>query len=648
MGKYLVVVESPTKARTISSFLGNEYEIASSKGHVVDLPSSKLAVDTDGDFSPRYRTLPAKKKIIAELKKKAKGKEAVFLATDPDREGEAISWHIQDKLKEKGRLFHRVIFHEITEEAIKEALSNPAGLDLKKIEAQMARRVLDRVVGYRLSPILWKKIVRGLSAGRVQSVALRFIVEKEREIEKFIPEITYSLEADLNYKNSTFKAKLKKYKKQSGVFKKEQEAQKCKQELIKSDFLVDSVEKRKTKRKPYPPHITSSLQQEAFNRLGFSAQKTMIVAQQLYEGISLNGKNSGLITYMRTDSFSVSQKAEESVKKFIAASFGKDFVLEKTYKRKKKKGAQQAHEAIRPTDPARQPDHIRQYLTDEQFKLYELIWRRFTASFMSEAVFQQKKVKIKAGSALFLAEDKKMLFAGFLKLYPEPEDSCLPDLKEGDRLKLEGLEVKKHSTKPPARYNDASLIKTLEEKGIGRPSTYAPTIFTLIKRNYARRQRNALFPTDLGVKVADFLIKHFKQIMDYGFTADMEKNLDKVEEGEFTWNQILKDFYPGFQKQVEKVSKETKKEVVYADKKCPSCGGAMVIKWSRKGKFLSCEHFPSCRYAESITTGIKCPTCEKGEVIRRRNRRGQNFYGCTKFPECRYTIRSLDQLKNSS
>ncbi len=648
MGKYLIIVESPTKAKTISSFLNKSYEVVSSKGHVVDLPSSKLAVDTEKDFYPLYTVLPAKKKIISDLKKKAKKKEAIYLATDPDREGEAISWHIKEKLEKRGYKFYRVIFHEITEEAIKEALASPGQLDQRKVEAQMARRVLDRVVGYKLSPLLWKKIVRGLSAGRVQSVALRFIVEREKEIEKFIPEITYSLEADFLSGEEIFRAKLKKYKNQKGIFKEEKKALECKIELQNSAFSVDKIEKRKNKRRPPAPHITSSLQQEAFNKLRFSAQKTMIVAQQLYEGISLGGKDTGLITYMRTDSFSVSQKAKDLTKNFIIDSMGKDFLSKKLYQRKTKKGAQLAHEAIRPTDPRRHPEDISEYLSSDQFKLYELIWRRFIASFMAEAIFENIKVRIKGENSLFLAEDKKLVFPGFLKLYPDGQDLHLPSLGEGQSVNLKSLEVKKHSTKPPARYNDASLIKILEEKGIGRPSTYAPTIFTLIRRNYARREKNTLFPTDLGIKVADFLMKNFSSIMDYGFTAEMEKKLDEVEGGQVGWNQILKSFYPEFQKRVKKVSGTIKKEVVYSDKKCARCGARLVIKWSRRGKFLSCENFPTCRYAESITTGIDCPDCQKGKLIRRRNRRGQDFYGCTNFPECRYTIRSLDQLKGES
>lgn len=648
MSKYLVIVESPTKAKTISSFLDKDYDIVSSKGHVVDLPSSKLGVDTKDDFKPLYSTLAAKKKIISELKKKAENKTAIYLATDPDREGEAISWHIKDKLKKRGRQFYRVIFHEVTEEAIKESLAEPGQLDQNKVEAQMARRVLDRVVGYSLSPLLWRKIVRGLSAGRVQSVALRFIVEREKEIAAFIPKITYSLEADFIYKEDTFRASLKKYKNRSAIFKKKEDADKCCKELKTSNFFVDSIEKKTNKRSPYPPHITSSLQQEAFNKLRFSAQKTMLIAQQLYEGVSLNGKDTGLITYMRTDSFNISQKAKAAAEKFIISSFGKDFLSKKAYKRKTKKGAQLAHEAIRPTDAKRRPEDIEELLTPDQFKLYQLIWRRFIASFMSEAVFESIKVMIKADKALFSADDKKLVFSGFLKLYPEDPSLHLPELKKGDQLTLKILEVKKHSTKPPARYNDASLIKILEEKGIGRPSTYAPTVFTLIKRNYVKRERNYLCPTDLGVKVADFLLEYFSNIMDYGFTADMERKLDQVEEGKLIWNQILKDFYPGFEEQVKKISGKITKEVIYSDKKCIRCSGRMVIKWSRKGKFLSCEHFPACRYAESITTGIKCPDCKKGELLSRRNRRGQNFYGCTNFPECRYTIRSLDQLEPDS
>ncbi len=648
MSKYLVIVESPTKARTISSILGKEYEVASSMGHVVDLPTTKLSVDIDNNFNPVFRIMPGKKKIISELQEKAKGKTTVYLATDPDREGEAISWHIKERLSEVSDSFKRVVFHEITEEALKKAFASPGELDMHKVNAQIARRVLDRIVGYSLSPILWRTIVRGLSAGRVQSIALKFIVERERNVLSFVPQTTYSLEATFRVGQESFKAKLTKYPGAKTVFDSKEEAQSLLQEIRKRSFLVQEQTAKETLRKPPSPHITSLLQQDAFSQLRFSAQRTMIVAQSLYEGVSIQDKSIGLITYMRTDSFHVSPKAKNEAKDFIAGEFGADFVASHEYHYKKKKGAQLAHEAIRPTSVFRKPSDIASYLSLDEARLYELVWRRFVSSLMKEAAYENTKVIIASDGLEFTAEGRKVLFQGFLKvLGAEADEVRLPPLAKGQALELVDLEIVEHTTKPPARYNDASLVRLLEEKGIGRPSTYAPIIFTLIKRLYIRREKRSFAPTDLGIKVCDLLVNFFPQIMDEGFTASLEESLDEVEDGAVDWHKILSDFYPPFQKKVETALGSLTKEVEYSDKTCKTCGAKLVIKWSRRGRFLSCERFPKCRYAESITSGVACPDCKEGQLIERRNKRGQNFYGCSRFPQCRYTARNLPESETS-
>ena len=650
MSKYLVVVESPTKAKTISSILGKEYEVTSSMGHIVDLPAKKLSVDTENKFTPVFRIIPGKEKVIKQLKKMAKGKEAVYLATDSDREGEAISWHIKEELDAKNRKFYRVVFHEITEDALKKAFKKTGRLDMCKVNAQIARRVLDRIVGYRLSPFLWKKIVRGLSAGRVQSIALKFIVEREKEIRAFIPKTTFSMEASFRAEDVTFKAKLTKCEGKKGIFEDRQEAEECLKKL-KADtltgtrsFTVKRLTRKEIKRKPPPPFITSLLQQEAFNRLRFSAQKTMLLAQKLYEGFQIGDKSIGLITYMRTDSFHISVAAREEAKEFIQNNFGQDYLSLHEYHHKKKKGAQLAHEAIRPTSIIRQPQEIAKFVTEDELKLYELIWRRFAAGFMKEAILESSKVCISSKEAEFETLGRRVLFEGFLKvLNGGSDENLLPTLEKGQEVTLEDLAVIEHITKPPARYNDASLVKLLEEKGIGRPSTYAPIIYTLFRRNYAQREKRAFLPTELGIKVSDLLVSFFPQIMDEGFTASLEEKLDEVEKGKLQWCKVLEDFYPDFDKKVEETLLLVKKEIEYSDKTCPKCEGKMVIKWSRRGKFLSCENFPRCRYAESISAGVSCPGCKVGELVMRRNKRGQNFYGCSKFPECTYTNRTLPE-----
>ena len=641
MSKYLVIVESPTKAKTISSILGSDYEVVSSMGHLVDLPANRISVDVENNFQPYYRVIPGKEKVISQLKKKAKNKKVIYLATDPDREGEAISWHIKERIADKNSKFNRVVFHEITSEALKAAFKHPGNLDLDKVNAQIARRVLDRIVGYNLSPLLWKKIVRGLSAGRVQSIALKFIVEREKEIGQFKPQTTYSVQAQFKADNESFKAKLNKYKGKKGIFEHRQQAEKCIADIHSQNFIVKEITKRNLTKKPPAPYITSLLQQDAFNKLRFSAQKTMMIAQKLYEGIEINQQSVGLITYMRTDSFHVSQKAREEAKEFIANNFGKEYLAEKEYHYKKKKGAQLAHEAIRPTSALRKPEDLATYLSEDERKLYELIWCRFLAANMKEAVLEYEKAVISSRDAEFFADGRKLVFPGYLKVFGLEPESPLPSLKEGQSLINEHFLVTEHTTKPPARYNDASLVRLLEEKGIGRPSTYAPIIFTLIKRNYTRRLNRNFIPTDLGVKVVKLLEQFFPQVMNEGFTVLMEEELDEVERGSIEWHKILKDFYPPFKKRVEESLNLAQKEVEYSDKHCAKCGGRLIIKWSRRGRFLSCEHFPKCKYAESITTDVVCPQCKQGKLIERRNRRGQIFFGCSSFPQCTYTSRNL-------
>lgn len=646
MSKYLVIVESPTKARTIHAILGSDYEVTSSMGHIVDLPKKRLSIDVEKGYIPKYRVISGKEKIIAQLKTKAKGKEAIYLATDPDREGEAISWHIQEKLSKYGKEFYRVAFHEITEDALKEAFASPGKVDENKVNAQVARRVLDRLVGYTLSPFLWKKIVRGLSAGRVQSVALKFIVERENEINAFIPKTTYTVEAKLQIGENTVDATLEKFNGAKAIFETTEAAQAC-IDAIKNDlFHVDQITKKTTKRFPPPPYTTSLLQQDGFSKLRFPSQKTMMVAQKLYEGITIKDETVGLITYMRTDSFHVSPKAKEEVKQFIQTHFSPDYLPEKEHRFKEKKGAQHAHEAIRPTSILRGPNDILQFVSPDEEKLYTMIWKRFLASFMKEATFENTKLLIASSQAEFIAEGRIVAFDGFLKILGKEGESekQLPVCEKGVDVILKSLEIVEHITKPPARFNDASLVKLLEEKGIGRPSTYVPTIATILKRNYIRREKGAFIPTELGIKVNNLLVNSFPEIIDENFTAAMEEQLDEVEEGTLEWQKILRDFFPLFKSKIDEATLKIEKVKEFTDKVCQKCGGRLIVKWSRRGKFLSCEHYPTCEYAETITTDVMCPQCKEGKLIERRNKRGQNFYGCSKFPECRYTSRTLDPL----
>ena len=652
MSKSLVIVESPAKAKTIKGFLGEDYVVTSSMGHLIDLPSDRMGVDIEHDFKPEFEVVKGRDKILRLLKKEAKTTSKIYIATDPDREGEAIGWHIKNNLQSKKskekKEFLRVVFHEITKDAILESFRNPGEIDLNKVNSQQARRVLDRVVGYLLSPLLWKKITRGLSAGRVQSVALRLIVDREKEVLAFVPQEYWEIEAELSKKSdlrAVFVAKLDKKNDEKIDIKDKDTAQRITEELKTKDFIVSDVSERQLKKNPQAPFITSTIQQEAFNKLGFNANKTMMIAQQLYEGIELGSLGTmGLITYMRTDSTKVSDEAIKKVRSFILKNFGKEYLPESANIYKSRKSAQEAHEAIRPTLVDRDPDDIKAFLSPEQFKLYTLIHNRFVASQMKPAISNITTVEIKAGEYLFRASGSQLVFNGFSAVYNIDENSdknTLPDLKKDELLNLINLLPSDHFTKPPARFSDASLGKALEEDGIGRPSTYAPIISTIVARDYVRRLKGYLFPTELGIKVCDMLVANFSKIMDIGFTALMEEELDEVEEGKMEWVKVLKDFYGPFKEALDKADKSIKKEVILTGDICELCGKPMMIKWGKRGKFLSCSGFPACKNAKSITTKVKCPAegCG-GELVERRSRRGV-FYGCSNFPKCRYIASKL-------
>ena len=657
MPKKLVIVESPAKSKTIKKFLGPDYVVEASMGHIIDLPRKTLGIDIEKDFEPEYIVIPERRKNLAILKREAKTKEAIYLAADPDREGEAISWHLKNALKDKKKKFYRVSFDEITKDAVTNAFKHPRDIDMNLVNAQQARRILDRIVGYTLSPLLWKKVSRGLSAGRVQSVAVRLIVEREDEIKKFKAEEYWQIEAELKRKGDEpkdrFKARLEKYQDKPIDTKKNAEAQNAVDILKKENYVVSDIREMKRHKKPSAPFTTSKLQQESFNKLRFSSVKTMHVAQMLYEGVEIGGEGSiGLITYMRTDSVRISKEAQVEAKTYILEKYGKKYYPETPNFYKAKKSAQEAHEAIRPTLPLREPHALKDCLTPDQMKLYTLIWNRFISSQMTESILSQTTVDIKAGDYLFRASTTKVIFDGFAVLYDtetEKEDEKekagkLPQLSIDEPLDLLELLPSQHFTKPPPRYSDASLVKVLEELGIGRPSTYAPTISTIVTRDYVRRDSGYLKPTELGTIVTRLLLEHFPKVLDFEFTAKMEDELDGIEEGEIDWKILLKSFYSPFMHSVEKAKiemKDVKKEVVPTNEVCELCGKPMVIKWGRRGKFLSCSDYPRCKHAKSITSGVKCPSpgCA-GELVERRSKRGM-FYGCTKFPACRYTARKL-------
>jgi DNA topoisomerase I len=642
----LVIVESPTKAKTISKYLGKKYNVLSSFGHVRDLPKSKLGVDVENNFEPKY-VIPTRCRKNVNILKKAAAKDKVdeiLFATDEDREGEAISWHLAEILEVPENKIKRIVFHEITKHAIEEALENPRPIDPKLVDAQQARRILDRLVGYELSPFLWHKVRRGLSAGRVQSVSVRLIADREKERDAFKPEEYWSINALLSKIGKEFEAKLNKHdgnKIEKLEIKNQKAADKILSDLEKAEYKISKVTKKEKKKKTPAPFTTSTLQQTANNKLGFSAKKTMMIAQQLYEGLDLGDHGShGLITYMRTDSLNLSDKFRTDAKEHITKEHGEKYHNEQTYKTKKK-GAQEAHEAIRPTEASRTPALIKDQLSSDQFKLYDIIWQRAIASQMTEAIFDATSIDIEANDYTFRANGSIIKFDGYLKVYLEKhKENVLPELEENDLLDLVKLEPKQHFTEPPARYTDASLVKALEEHEIGRPSTYAPTIHTIIARGYIERDDSKrLFPTKIAGTVTEMLVEHFPDIVDLEFTAKMEDDLDKVATGDNEWRPLIKNFYEPFHKNLMQKEKEVEKIItpdIPTDEVCENCKKPMVIKEGRFGKFMACTGFPDCKTTKTIKkgTGVSCPKCDKGEIIEKHSRKGKTFYACDQYPDC--------------
>lgn len=703
----LLIVESPTKVKTLSKFLGKGFTIKASVGHIKDLPKKELGVDVENNLAPTYVVIEGKERILKDLKKAAKAADRVFLGPDPDREGEAIAWHIAGELNGSSDKVFRVEFNEITEKAVTEAINHPRKIDTNLVDAQQARRILDRLVGYKLSPLLWRKVRRGLSAGRVQSVAVRLVVDREREIEAFKTTEYWSITASLEGKEPPpFDAKLFKINDEKAEIKNEEQAGGILKDLEDGDFSVKQIEKKKRKRTPAPPFITSTLQQEGARKLRFTAKKTMMIAQQLYEGIELGGEGSvGLITYMRTDSVRVASEAQQEARALIRGEFGSDYVPQKSPVYKSKKSAQEAHEAIRPTSVIRTPDSIKSYLSRDQHNLYKLIWNRFVASQMQTALLEQTSVDITAEHRdtagaeryIFRASGTVVQFPGFMKLYTESGDNgssdevLLPSLSEGDVLKTLGITPKQHFTQPPPRYSEASLVKELEAKGIGRPSTYANILSTIQDRKYTEKIEGRFNPTELGMLVSDLLVERFSELMDYNFTAKMEDNLDKIEDGGLKWVDIVMDFYKPFDKDLseameilgkvkpqdiptDEVCDKCKKPMVIkwgrhgrfiactgypeckntrpldqegagsngqsasaqeTDEKCEKCGSPMVLKSGRFGRFLACSKYPECKTTKAVSTGIKCPD-DGGDIVERRTKKGKVFFSCSNYPECKF------------
>jgi len=702
MGKSLVIVESPAKARTINKFLGKDFTVLASVGHIKDLPKSKLGVDIEKEFEPHYEIIKGKSNTIKELKQAGKKADRIYLAPDPDREGEAIAWHIAEEVDKKREKSLRVLFNEITEKAVREAIEHPTVLDEHKVDAQQARRVLDRLVGYQVSPILWDKVRRGLSAGRVQSVAVRLICDREREIQAFVPREYWSITAEFEGRDGEpgFSAKLAKKDGKKVELGNEQETKDVLTELKDAQFRVSEVETKEVKRNPTAPFTTSKLQQEASRKLGFSAKKTMMLAQQLYEGVDIGEEGPvGLISYMRTDSTRISNEAIEAARAFIKEKWGADYLPAKPNIYKSKKKTQDAHEAIRPTYFKYPPDAVKKYLSKDQSKLYQLIWNRFMACQMGPALIDQTRAQIAAKNYTFNASGSTVKFQGFMAVYvegvdvEEEKEEKLPPLKKEDILKLAGLTPAQHFTQPPPRYTEASLVKELEEKGIGRPSTYAAILSTIQDREYVQKEKNQLKPTELGFMVTDLLIQSFPEILDVAFTAHMEEELDMIEDGKMQWRNAMKEFYGPFKESLEKAKKDMKNvkaEETPTDLVCEKCGKTMVIKWGRKGKFLACSGYPECKNTKDfivneegkvvpverveemtetacpkcgkpmvvksgrfgrflacsdypdckttlpLTTGVPCPNNDGGMLVERRTKRGRVFYSCSKYPKCDY------------
>ncbi|GGH69457.1 DNA topoisomerase 1 [Compostibacillus humi] len=645
--EYLVIVESPAKAKTIERYLGKKYEVKASMGHVRDLPKSQIGVDIADNFKPKYITIRGKGEVLKDLRKSAKKAKKIFLAADPDREGEAIAWHLAHILNVDENSKCRVVFNEITKDAIKESFKNPRAIDNDLVDAQQARRILDRLVGYKISPILWKKVKKGLSAGRVQSVALKLILDREKEINNFQPEEYWTIDGKFLKDDSLFEGSFYGINGKKQSLKTKDEVNEIMNQLD-GKFSVAKVVKKERKRNPAQPFITSSLQQEAARKLNFRAKKTMMIAQQLYEGIDLGKKAggiTGLITYMRTDSTRISETAKQEAKEYIESQFGKNFVGEQR-KSKNKEGAQDAHEAIRPTSVHRDPKSLKDVLSRDQYRLYKLIWERFVASQMAPAVLDTMTVHLTNNNVEFRATGSKIKFQGFMKVYVEGTDekntesnNLLPALEEGMEVEAKEITPNQHFTQPPPRYTEARLVKTLEELGIGRPSTYAPTLDTIQRRNYVTLDQKRFIPTELGAVVIELLEEFFPEIIDVDFTVKMEDDLDSIEEGKQDWVSIIDKFYQDFEKRLEKAEKEMEKIEIKdepAGIQCENCGHEMVYKMGRYGKFLACSNFPDCRNTKPILKeiGVQCPKCQKGSIVERKSKKRRVFYGCDRFPDC--------------
>ena len=637
--KNLVIVESPSKAKTIGKFLGSRYKVVASVGHVRDLPKSKLGVNIENDFEPEYINIRGKGDVIKELKKEAKNAKKIYLATDPDREGEAISWHLAYILGIDPADKCRIVFNEITKDAIKNAVKQPREIDMRLVDAQQARRVLDRLVGYKISPLLWRKIYRGLSAGRVQTAALKIICDRENEINNFVPEEYWTITAEF-LKGKKFTAKLAQADGKKIEIKNKEQADSILAELNAGEFVVSSVEEKEGLRRPYPPFTTSSLQQDTGNKLNFGTRKTMQIAQQLYEGVDIKGQGTrGLITYIRTDSVRISDEARGNAAAYIKERFGSEYSKSNVYANKKK-DAQDAHEAIRPSYMELDPESIKADLTNDQYKLYKLIWSRFMASQMTPAVYDRMAVGIENGRYLFKATGSKQRFDGFLRVYKvdKTEENALPQLEEGEKPALKDLKGEQNFTKPLPRFTESSLVKELEDKGIGRPSTYAPIVGTLRERKYIKVEKKSLVPTDLGFTVTKMMEEYFKEIVDVNFTADMEDKLDDVEIKDVQWKQIIRDFYKDFEKELSYADENIEKievEDEMTDEICEKCGRNMVKKRGRFGEFLACSGYPECKNTRPIVkqTGVSCPVCGKA-IVERKGKRGKTFYGCSGYPDC--------------
>ncbi|MDQ0299120.1 DNA topoisomerase-1 [Salibacterium salarium] len=647
MADYLVIVESPAKAKTISKYLGKKYTVKASMGHVRDLPKSQMGVDAENNYDPKYITIRGKGPVLKELKAAAKKVKKVYLAADPDREGEAIAWHLAYSLNIDPDSDCRVVFNEITKTAIKDAFKEPRPINMDLVDAQQARRILDRLVGYNISPLLWKKVKKGLSAGRVQSIAVKMIIDREKEIQAFVPEEYWSIDGSFMRGKDSFEAKFHGIDGKKQELRSREDVDEVLSKMDGDEFTIKKVTKKERKRNPVQPFITSSLQQEAARKLNFRAKKTMMVAQQLYEGIDLGKEGTiGLITYMRTDSTRVSNTAKEDAKAYIEEHYGKEYTRQKQSETTQNANAQDAHEAVRPTTIAKDPKSVKSHLSRDQYRLYKLIWERLMASEMAPAIMDTMSVDLENGGVQFRATGSKVKFAGFMKVYIEgnddgktEKDTFLPDLKEGETVRKEELNENQHFTQPPPRYTEARLVRTMEEMGIGRPSTYAPTLDTVQRRNYVALEEKRFVPTELGEIVLNLIVDFFPEILDVEFTAKMENDLDYIEEGRQNWIKIIDEFYKDFEKRL-KVAEEEMEEVEIRDEPagedCENCGHPMVYKMGRYGKFMACSNFPECRNTKAIVKeiGVKCPKCEEGNVVERKSKKQRKFFGCDRYPEC--------------